>query len=334
MRPFSPKLLSALLLILLVSCIGSIGYYFLLPGIGFTDALYMTVITLSTVGYGEIAPLTPEAKVFTIFFIMISLIAFGYGIKELTQFVVTENIFEKIKQKKMKKMRASLKDHALICGYGRNGQQAAQRLLNHNHPFVVIEQNAELAEGQKNINFIQGDARQDAMLQQAHIHKAKSLIAALPNDVDNLFVVLSARELNPDLLIISRLTEIGNRSKLKRAGADHIIMPDKIGGDHMASLLIVPDLIRFMEELSWLEEDSPNLEEVSIDALPAKYLNHSLSDLKIRQKTGCNVVGFRNPAGTLIINPGANLKLESQSKLIVLGSGSSIAKLNAMFHLV
>ncbi len=100
MRPFSPKLLSALLLILLVSCIGSIGYYFLLPGIGFTDALYMTVITLSTVGYGEIAPLTPEAKVFTIFFIMISLIAFGYGIKELTQFVVTENIFEKIKQKK------------------------------------------------------------------------------------------------------------------------------------------------------------------------------------------------------------------------------------------
>lgn len=231
-------------------------------------------------------------------------------------------------------MRASLKDHALICGYGRNGQQAAQRLLNHNHPFVVIEQNAELAEGQKNINFIQGDARQDAMLQQANIHKAKSLIAALPNDVDNLFVVLSARELNPDLLIISRLTEIGNRSKLKRAGADHIIMPDKIGGDHMASLLIVPDLIRFMEELSWLEEDSPNLEEVSIDALPAKYLNHSLSDLKILQKTGCNVVGFRNPAGTLIINPGANLKLESQSKLIVLGSGSSIAKLNAMFHLV
>ena len=93
----------------------------------------------------------------------------------------------------------------------------------------------------------------------------------MPNDVDNLFVVLSARELNPDLLIISRLTEISNRSKLKRAGANHIIVPDKIGGDHMASLLMVPDLIRFLEELSWLEEDSPNLEEVSIDALPKKY---------------------------------------------------------------
>ena len=128
-----------------------------------------------------------------------------------------------------------------------------------------------MAKDQKKLNFIQGDARLDAILEQAQIHKAKSLIAALPNDVDNLFVVLSARELNPDLLIMSRLTEISNRSKLKRAGANHIIMPDKIGGDHMASLLMVPDLIRFLEELSWLEEDSPNLEEVSIDALPKKY---------------------------------------------------------------
>jgi len=329
----SPKLRNAILILLLISCIGSVGYYLLLPGIGFADALYMTVITLSTVGYGEITPMTPEAKVFTIFFIMTSLIAFGYGIKELTQFVVTENIFEKIKQKKIKKMRASLKDHTLICGYGRNGRQAAQRLINHNHPFVVIEQNAELAKDQKKLNFIQGDARLDAILEQAQIHKAKSLIAALPNDVDNLFVVLSARELNPDLLIISRLTEISNRSKLKRAGANHIIMPDKIGGDHMASLLMVPDLIRFLEELSWLEEDSPNLEEVSIDALPKKYQQHTLSNLKIRQKTGCNVVGFRNAAGELIINPKASLRLESQSKLIVLGNGTAIAKLNAMFHL-
>jgi voltage-gated potassium channel len=123
------------------------------------------------------------------------------------------------------------------------------------------------------------------------------LIAALPHDVDNLFVVLSARELNPKLLIVSRLTEAGNLAKLQRAGADHIIMPDKIGGDNMASLLMVPDLIRFLEELSWLEEDSPNLEEISIDALPKKFLNRSLSDLVIRRKTYCNVVGFRNADG-------------------------------------
>lgn len=230
-------------------------------------------------------------------------------------------------------MTATLKDHTLICGYGRNGRQAAHWLLNQGHPFVVIEQNQEVIHRNEKVRFIPGDARQDAVLEQANIHKAKHLIAALPHDVDNLFVVLSARELNPKLLIVSRLTEAGNRVKLQRAGADHIVMPDKIGGDHMASLLMVPDLIRFLEELSWLEEDSPNLEEISIDALPKKFLNRSLSDLEIRRKTCCNVVGFRNADGQLMINPAADMKLESHSKLIVLGDSSAIAKLNAMFDL-
>lgn len=317
----------------MVSCIGAVGYYWLLPEIGVIDALYMTAITLSTVGFGEVTPLTPAAKIFTIFFIMMSLTVFALGIKELTQFVLTENIFEKIKQKKIKKMTATLKDHTLICGFGRNGRQAARRLMNHGHPFVVIEQNREVIHAHDRIHFIYGDARQDAILEQANIKKAKHLIAALPEDVDNLFVVLSARELNPNLLIISRLTESGNRTKLQRAGADHIIMPDRIGGDHMASLLMVPDLIRFLEKLSWLEDDSPNLEEIAIDSLPSKYLNRSLSDLEIRRKTRCNVVGFRNARGQLMINPPADLKLESQSKLIVLGDSSSIAKLNTMFDL-
>ena len=293
----------------------------------------MTAITLSTVGFGEVVPLTPEAKIFTIFFIMMSLTVFAFGIKELTQFVVTENIFEKIKQKKMKKITATFKEHTLICGYGRNGRQAAHRLLNHGHPFVVIEQKPEVIQGNEKIHFIHGDARQDNTLEQANIQKAKHLIAALPNDVDNLFVVLSARELNPNLLIVSRLTDASNQAKLRRAGADHIIMPDRIGGDHMASLLMVPDLIRFLEELSWLEQDSPNLEEIAIDALPKKYLNRSLSDLEIRKKTRCNVVGFRNAQGKLMINPPADLKLESQSKLIVLGDINSITQLNAMFDL-
>ena len=293
----------------------------------------MNAITLSTVGFGEVVPLTPEAKIFTIFFIMMSLTVFVFGIKELTQFVVTENIFEKIKQKKMKKITATFKEHTLICGYGRNGRQAAHRLLNHGHPFVVIEQNPEVIQGNEKIHFIHGDARQDNTLEQANIQKAKHLIAALPNDVDNLFVVLSARELNPNLLIVSRLTEASNQAKLRRAGADQIIMPDRIGGDHMASLLKVPDLIRFLEELSWLEQDSPNLEEIAIDALPKKYLNRSLSDLEIRKKTRCNVVGFRNAQGKLMINPPADLKLESQSKLIVLGDINSITQLNAMFDL-
>lgn len=333
MKSFSPNFFTALLLILLVSCVGAVGYYWLLPDISVVDALYMTAITLSTVGFGEVAPMTSQAKIFTILFIMMSLTVFAFGIKELTQFVVTENIFEKIKQKKIKKITATFKDHTLICGYGRNGRQAAYRLLNYGHPFVVIEQNSEVIQGHEKIQFIQGDARQDSILEQANIQNAKHLIAALPNDVDNLFVVLSARELNPNLLIVSRLTEASNQAKLRRAGADHIIMPDRIGGDHMASLLMVPDLIRFLEELSWLEQDSPNLEEIAIDALPKKFHSCSLSDLEIRKKTRYNVVGFRNAQGQLMINPPADLKLESQSKLIVLGDSNAITELNAMFDL-
>lgn len=300
---------------------------------GWVDALYMTAITLSTVGYGEVAPMSPSAKIFTILLIMISLTAFAYGIKELTHFVITENIFDKIKRKKMNKMRASLKDHTVICGYGRNGRQAAQRLLNHGQPFVVIEQDLVLIQDQENIHFITGDAREDKVLEQAQIDRAKHLITALPDDVDNLFVVLSAREMNPDLLIVSRLTSAGNRSKLKRAGADHIIMPDRIGGDHMAGLLMVPDLIRFVEELSWLEGDSPNLEEIAIEELPKKFQNKSLAELDIRKKTQCNVVGYRKAHGALMISPSAELRLEPQSKLIVLGSTAAIAKLNTMFDL-
>lgn len=164
MKSFSPILFSALLLILFVSLIGAKGYYWLLPDIGILDALYVTAVTLSTLGYGEIAPMTPAAKTFTILFIMMSLTVFAFGIKELTRFVLTENIFEKIKQKKMKKMTATLKDHTLICGYGRNGRQAAHRLLNHGHPIVVIEQNQEVIHRNEKVRFIPGDARQDAVL--------------------------------------------------------------------------------------------------------------------------------------------------------------------------
>lgn len=137
------------------------------------------------------------------------------------------------------------------------------------------------------------------------------MIAALQSDMDNLLVVLSARELNPKLLIVSRLIEDNNRSLLKRAGANHIIMPDKIGGDHMACLLMVPVLIYFLEKLSWLEEDSPNLEEIAIYALPKKHLDQFLSDLDIRRMINCNVSGFKNAQGQLMINPHAEMKLDS-----------------------
>ena len=294
----------------------------------------MTVITISTVGFGEVAPLSQEAKLFTLFFILICLTVFAYAVKQLTVYFLNDHVFEQLKIIKTKKMTAKLKDHTLICGYGRNGIQAGARLLKHKHTFLVIEKDPTLiSRSDKQIKFIAGDAREDKVLELANIKNAKYLISALPDDVDNLFVVLTARQLNPDLIIVSRVSYDFNQSKLIHAGANHVVMPDRIGGDHMGSLLVVPDLISFIDELSWVGDESPNLEEFSIDALPDKFLNRSISELEIRKNTNCNVVGFRDAKGKLTINPPANLKLEQNTKLIVLGNTNSINKLNTMFRL-
>lgn len=292
----------------------------------------MTAITISTVGFGEIAILDAKTKLFTVFFILISLTVFAYAVKEITQYFLSVNIFEKMKQKKMKKLISSFNDHTLICGFGRNGRQAADRLEKHSQTIVVIESDPQIiAAHQDQFNFLQGDARQDDILIQGNIDKAKHLIVALPNDVDNILVVLSARELNPNLKIVSRLSDPNNLSKLKNAGADHIIMPEKIGGDHMASLLMVPNLIRFLEELSWSGDASPNLEEIAIDDLPSQYLNRSIADLEIHTKTKCNVIGLRDDKNQLTINPAADIKLLPKSILIILGDVKAIKKLKQMF---
>ena len=180
----------------------------------------MTVITISTVGFGEVARLSQEAKLFTLFFILVCLTVFAYAVKQLTVYFLNDGVFEQLKIIKTNKMTAKLKDHILIYGYGRNGIQAGARLLKHKHTFVVIEKDLILiSRSDKQIKFIAGDAREDKVLELANIKNAKYLISALPDDVDNLFVVLTARQLNSNLIIVSRVSDDFNQSKLIHAGA-------------------------------------------------------------------------------------------------------------------
>ena len=155
----------------------------------------------------------------------------------------------------------------------------------------------------------------------------------MPDDADNLFVVLSARQLNKKLFIISRASQVTSQNKLKLAGADSVIMPDKIGGDHMASLVVIPDLITFMDKLSTEGENTTNLEEVAIEDFADQMECNSLRDLDLRRKTGCTIIGYIEPDGNYIINPEADLPLEPKSKVIVLGRPEQIKKLNEMFHI-
>ncbi len=329
---FKSKFQKAIMLLFFVFMIGIIGYMSL-SGYSFVNALYMTVITVSTVGFGEIEPLNDQEKLFTIFLITISIISFGYTVSALTEYIISGQLFQHFKLKKVQKKIEKLNGHTIICGFGRNGKQAIKKLQNYKKDFVIIEQSEEIINSIDLSGFlnVKQDATTDEALINAGIERAENLITALPSDADNLFVVLSARQLNGNCRIISRASNESSYSKLKIAGANNVIMPDKLGGDHMASLVVTPDVIEFVGRLTIEGEETANLEEISVNDLPIEYLNKTILDLDLRRKTGCNVIGFKTPNNNYIINPESSVELQKDSHLIVLGRPEQISELRVLF---
>jgi voltage-gated potassium channel len=333
LKLFRSKIYLAILLMFMVLLIGIVGYKYI-SDYTWLDALYMTIITITTVGFMEVRPLDAESKIFTILLITSSVFIFAYAISVITEYILGRNSLQLLKRKKVKQRINNLANHIIVCGYGRNGMQAVERLKAYKRPFVVIEKDKEVIDKFENgVLFVDGDANDDDILKAAGVDKADYLISALPDDAENLFVVLSARQLNPNLTIISRASQVSSQKKLKLAGANKVIMPDKIGGDHMASLVVLPDLITFMDKLSVEGEHTTNLEEVAIEELEGSADCNSLRDLDLRRKTGCTIIGYIEPDGNYIINPEADLPLEPKSKVIVLGRPEQIKKLNEMFHI-
>ena len=325
---FKRKLYISVVLFVTVIAFGVSGYMYI-SGDNFIDSLYMTVITMTTVGFGEIHPLNDSEKLFTILLILISIVVYGYSVTALTEYLANGNILQLLKHRKVQQKIQKLKNHTVVCGYGRNGKQAVVKLKNFKMPCVVIERDKELLDEmeRENVLYIEGDATDDEALNKAALENAKSLITALPSDADNLFVVLSARQMNKDMTIISRASTESSYKKLIIAGANNIIMPDKIGGMHMASLVVTPDLVEFVERLTILEEGSTNLEEIPINDLPSEFLNKTILDLDLRKSTGCTVIGFKTSDNEYVINPEATTKLTPDSNLIVLGKPDQIQKL-------
>ena len=207
------------------------------------------------------------------------------------------------------------------------------KLQNYKKDFVIIEKAEEIINDIDLQGFlnVKGDATTDEALIKAGIKGADNLITALPSDADNLFVVLSARQLNANCRIISRASNESSYSKLKIAGADNVIMPDKLGGDHMASLVVTPDVIEFVGRLTIEGETTANLEEISVNDLPKEYLDKTILDLDLIRKTGCTVIGFKAPDNSYLINPEASIVLQKDSHLIVLGRPEQISKLRVLF---
>ena len=306
------------------------GFFFEYPWV---DAFYMTIITITTVGFGEVYPLTDASKIFTIFLILTSISIYGYVVSVVSEYLSNTTLMEALRTAKTLKKIKTLKGHTVVCGYGRNGRQAASKLKNHKKSCVVIEKLPSLVKEIEEDGFlaVEGDATDDASLLKAGIEKAKNLVTALPSDADNLYVVLSSRQLNAQATIVSRATDESSQKKLIIAGANHVIMPDKIGGDHMASLLVTPDLVEFVNRISLDGERSANLEEISVEDLPKHYLLKSIRDLDLRRKTGCSVIGFITGEGDYIVNPSSDTVLKAKSNLILLGRPDQIAKLKTLF---
>tara|TARA_B110000967_G_scaffold123505_1_gene126069 strand:- start:3729 stop:4757 length:1029 start_codon:yes stop_codon:yes gene_type:complete len=334
LKLFKSKINTAISLLILLFFTGVFGFK-LMSGYSWIDAVYMTVITVTTVGFGEVQPLDPQAKIFTVFLILTSVVIVGYAFKIITEYIISRNDISELKHKKMQKQIDSLSNHIIICGFGRNGKQAAKKLIMHKRSFVVIESNKELIEKHQNdtILFVWGNANDDEVLQLAGVERAECLISALPSDSDNVFVVLSARQMNTNIRIISRASNESSYSKLKLAGANNVILPDKIGGDHMASLVVVPDLLEFIDNLSIIGNGSINIEEIAAEELYDTSVIKTIQDLQLRKNTGCSVIGYKSESGEYVINPEASQKLAPNSKVIVLGRPEQIQNLNFTYNI-
>ena len=332
MIKFKSKFHKALFFLISIIAIGVIGYMNL-SGFNFVDAVYMTVITISTVGFRELHPMGDDEKIFTIFLILTSISLFGYAVSAFTEALASGVFFKQLKLKRVQQRIDKLKKHTIVCGYGRNGMQAIIKLKNYQKEFVVIEKDKDLIAtlDEEGILYVEGDATTDEVLMRAGIERVSNLITALPSDADNLFVVLSAHQLNKNCRIISRASNESSYNKLKIAGADNVIMPDKLGGAHMASLVVTPDVLEFVDRLTIEGETTANLEEVDVNDLPKEYLGKTILDLDLRKKTGCTVIGFKASDGSYVINPEASITLVTDTSLIVLGRPEQIVKLRKLF---
>ncbi len=328
------KVYLAITMLVLLLLAGVIGFRFF-ANYNWIDAVYMTVITVTTVGYGEVNPLDDTAKLFAVFLILTSLGVITFSLSVLTEYIVMQSNPKLIEYKKIQKMISSFKDHVIICGYGRNGKQVAKKLHAHNKPYLIIEHKKEIVDKYQSIDrpMIYGDAIDDNVLKQAGIYKANCLITALPEDADNLFIVLSARQMNKELKIISRASKTSSYKKLRLAGADNVIMPDSIGGDHMASLVVVPDLIEFLDKLSLVGKGSVNIEEVPSEKFIKAKEQKSIRNLDIRSRTGCTIIGYKTPEGKYTVNPEADQVIEQGSRVVVLGNAKQIEKLNGIYDI-
>jgi voltage-gated potassium channel len=322
-----PRAKIAILFFVFLLLAGTVGYS-IIEGWPFLDSLYMTVITLSTVGYGELRPLSPAGKIFTS-----TLILLGVGTLAYTATKVTETILEK----RLFHRRRILMDikrtgqHVIVCGYGRMGETVCNHLVERGVPLVVVEKDSEACEklDQKGILHLLGDATDDSLLTDAGVQRAKALATVLPHDADNLFITLTSRSLNNDLTIVARASNEKNESKMLTAGADRVLNPYRSGGRQIVRQLLHPAVTEFIDVISAGGETELSLEEVELKE-GSRLVGVSLRDAPIRKEMDVIVVGVRRQQKGLIFNPPPDLAPQAGDVLVALGRLENLRRLERM----
>lgn len=309
--------------------IGSVGYV-VLEGWTFFEGLYMTVISLTTVGFGEVRPLSFSGRVFTILLIFSGIGLMFYVVSAITQMVVEGQLRDVFGRKRLERAIRTIKNHYIICGFGRIGEVIARELHQNNIPLVVVDNDPDRVPVLERSGYLHlfGNATQEDLLLAAGIERARGLIAVCSSDADNVYIVLTARSLNANLNIVARAGETGSEQKLLRAGANEVISPYELGGHRMAQTILRPTVVDFMD-MAMGEGIELSLEEIPVGG-GAEILGLPLKDSGIRQRLDLIIVAIKRLDGTMLFNPQPDTKILQGDTLIALGSRANLDKLMHM----
>ena len=330
-RKTQRELFLGFLALLCIIVIGTL-WYWLVEGWHLAEAFYMTVITLTTVGFSEVQPLGDRGRTFTTLLILLGVVTVAYMANRFTEAIVNGYFQEGVRLNQRRRMMKELSNHYILCGFGRTGRQIAEEFSLQKIPFVVVDAEAELVQQAQESGFIaiQGDATSDNTLHLLNIESAVCLVSALTSDAENLYTILSARTLNPKVRTIARASSREAMQKLQRVGANAVISPYITGGKRMAAAALRPQVMDFVDGIFSGGDRTYYMEEFFVDSSVCAHIGQTLGESQLRKLTGVLIVAIRRNQGELIIGPTADVRLQADDFLMCLGTSDQLQAMNRM----